>query len=718
MTHTAIPQSDPRDIQAERARGLAWSQTLYTWAHSHTYEHVDGETLTLEPIAVLNVDAEHPFPTSQNLNAIQFFDISTTLIDLIGLIITNLADLADVGAVRLDDPPPDSFEPAPASGADRHTGLRGELGGKIAGLVEHVAHDVENVVHDVEYAVHDVERVAHDVALGYDALKDLVGRLSGLRQEITQLFQSIDRMFAQSHPLPPNVSADLGQLLNKLSGRLINLLYGSEVFAPVLERAGLRGKASSIEAYGNQFQTIVVPNVEGDSMTDATFARMRIAGPNPLLLTRVRSALPDNFPVSPRRFKELTGYGLDEAIASGRAYLVDYAPLAALVAGEGFAGQKYTCAPLALFALSEDREVLSPVAIQLGQNSDDQTPVFYPDQGTAWEIAKIHVQSADGNYHELISHLGLTHLLIEPFAVATHRNLAQRHPVFLLLLPHFQGTLFINWSALVSLIAPGGAVDSLLAGTIESDWRVTTHAVKTVNFNDHLLPKNLKDRGVDDLALLPGYPYRDDATLLWKAIETWVGDYLHIYYKTDADVVGDWELQSWFRDLVSSKGGCVNGLGELGEGGERGLFTIAYLTRVLTMVIFTSSVQHATVNFPQLYVMSYAPAMPLATYAPPPTRLDPDLPPEAVLDHLPPLEMANYQLLLGHLLGNVYFTRLGQYDRHQRSSPWFKDPRVNAPLEQFQRNLVEIEAAIAKRNLQRPLYETLLPSRIPQSINI
>ena len=50
-------------------------------------------------------------------------------------------------------------------------------------------------------------------------------------------------------------------------------------------------------------------------------------------------------------------------------------------------------------------------------------------------------------FHELISHLGRTHLLIEPFAVATKRVLPKSHPVSLVLLPHFVGTILINHAA-------------------------------------------------------------------------------------------------------------------------------------------------------------------------------------------------------------------------------------------------------------------------------
>jgi arachidonate 15-lipoxygenase len=43
---------------------------------------------------------------------------------------------------------------------------------------------------------------------------------------------------------------------------------------------------------------------------------------------------------------------------------------------------------------------------------------------------------------------------------------------------------------------------------------------------------------------------------------------------------------------------------------------------------------------------------------------------------------------------------------------------VQAPLQAFQKALQQIEEMINQRNQERPPYEFLLPSKIPQSINI
>ena len=55
----------------------------------------------------------------------------------------------------------------------------------------------------------------------------------------------------------------------------------------------------------------------------------------------------------------------------------------------------------------------------------------------------------------------------------------------------------------------------------------------------------------------------------------------------------------------------------MGQDGQ--VQTQDYLADAVTLIIFTASAQHAAVNYPQSFIMSYAPAMPLTGYAPAPS---------------------------------------------------------------------------------------------------
>ncbi|MBC6423404.1 MAG: hypothetical protein GDA38_19225 [Hormoscilla sp. SP12CHS1] len=86
-------------------------------------------------------------------------------------------------------------------------------------------------------------------------------------------------------------------------------------------------------------------------------------------------------------------------------------------------------------------------------------------------IAKIVAQMAEFTIFELIRHLGQTHLALEPIALATARELAQNHPLHVLLQPHFELTMAIDAFGDRVLVNPGGGVDLILPGILDSRVR-------------------------------------------------------------------------------------------------------------------------------------------------------------------------------------------------------------------------------------------------------
>lgn len=467
--------------------------------------------------------------------------------------------------------------------------------------------------------------------------------------------------------------------------------------------------------YRELFQTLTLPGIGWTFQDDAEFARLRVAGPNAVLIKRI-AALPENFALTAERYAAVVaGDDLATALAAGRVYLCDYAALNKLVPGSYQGQAKYAYRPLALFAVPPGGASLVPVAIQCGQDGGSDpvfTPTVRPDEQWGWDIAKFIVQVADGNYHELVAHLAHTHLVIEALALATRRHLAEVHPLWALLVPHYEGTLFINNAAATSLITPGGPIDHIFAGTIASSQAQAVAARLEFDFTRRMLPHDLKERGVDDAGALPDYPYRDDALLVWQAIQQWVSGYVGLYFASDADVAGDPELSAWCAEL--------QGAGQLK--GFPTLTTVAGLIDACTMILFTCSAQHAAVNFPQKDVMEFAPAVTGAGWqAAPLERQGHDR--TDWLDYMPPLAPALQQLETLYLLGSLHYRPLGTYQSRDFPYPaWFQDPRVTGaegPLVRFQASLQGVEQRIVARNAQRRVaYPYLLPSRIPTSTNI
>ncbi len=477
---------------------------------------------------------------------------------------------------------------------------------------------------------------------------------------------------------------------------------------------------NSLQQYNNLFKEIKLPKIAHNFQEDEMFAYMRVAGYNPVMIERVKTAnslnsLINKFPVTEAQYQEVMGVddSLVEAVEDGRLYLADYQILQGSANGTFPKEQKYLYAPLALFAVpkgSDSSRLMRPVAIQCSQNPEDQPIVTPKSDKYAWLFAKTIVQIADANFHEAVSHLGRTHLFVGRFAIATHRQLPDNHPLSLLLRPHFQGTLAINDAAQEFLVSPGGGVDELLSATIDNSRTLVEADLQNYSFNQAMLPKQLEKRGVDDTDKLPVYPYRDDALQIWKAIQNWVSDYLSIYYKNDQAVQSDTYLQQWAKEAKAYDGARVHDFGE--QDGDTPILTLNYLIDAVTLIIFTASAQHAAVNFPQKDIMSYMPAVPLAGYQPT-SILKGKVSEQDYLKLLPPLKQAGGQLNLLYLLGSVYYTKLGYYEDN-----YFQHPSVETALKKFQKNLQEIETKITLRNQICYTYEYLLPSRIPQSINI
>jgi arachidonate 15-lipoxygenase len=275
----------------------------------------------------------------------------------------------------------------------------------------------------------------------------------------------------------------------------------------------------------------------------------------------------------------------------------------------------------------------------------------------------------------------------------------------MLLLPHFEGTILINWGAQKALVNDGGPFDKLFSGTMETNRELVAKRLQR-SFNDSMLPHDLDARAVNNKHLF--YPYRDDASKLWKVIKQWVGTYLSTYYMSDAEVAEDAELQAWAKEL--SNDGRVQGFGNDGSGE---ISTFEYLEDALTMIIFTSSAQHAAVNFSQKDFGGYTPNMPSAGYTPAPTHKDKTK--QDWLDLLPPINLSESQINLAQLLSGVNYTTLGHYNWF-----YFWDYRLLVPQWKFKSRLKKIELEIQARNAKSTVikYDYLLPSKIPQSINI
>lgn len=462
----------------------------------------------------------------------------------------------------------------------------------------------------------------------------------------------------------------------------------------------------SLKVFDRYYPLWEEPAVVDRFGSDLEFGRQRLNGLNPVLVKRCNQ-IPDNFPVTEDTVEGLLDKGdsLEKAAATNRLYLLDHQAVGGIKVKNG-----YLAIPLTLFYCNKKGQFL-PVAIQLEQDPGPTVPIFTPkDPYWLWTTAKTYVQAADATYHEVASHLLRTHLVMETFAVATHRHLHERHPMFQLLAPHFHATMAINNSARDVMLACGGPIDKTLSLGAEGSIELLKKEYANWDFSLCDLPQDIIDRGLDDRKAMPLNFYRDDGLLVWEAIARYVTNVVEFWYKSDADVAADAELQAWFAELDSPEIGKVKGLPEGGSAS-----TLLTVKTTMTRIIFTCTAEHSSVNNGQYEMFGYPPNVPGSMYEPwPTTKADP-LSEEDFVSRLPNHKRCAAQMQMVYLLSQPTRWNIGDFEK----SYFHACPGFWQHVRSFREELEEISETIAKRNkgLEFP-YVYMDPKQISESIAI
>jgi len=406
----------------------------------------------------------------------------------------------------------------------------------------------------------------------------------------------------------------------------------------------------------------------------------------------------------------------DSGIAAGKLFAADYEELkdaGHTPAAVGAYSGEVPMAPIALFVRAQTHGGFEPVAIQL-----DQAPTaecYFPDGSTNWLVARSFAQAASYQLTQVVYHLTLHHLIEEAFALATTRQFPACHPLHPLLGYHFSGLMPINTGTISQFF--GQATQTyLLAGRTGAE-RLLNARYARWGFDQLDFVADLKRRGVDDSALLPYYPHRDDLLLHWDLLRDYTRDYLAMFYgdpdesrsRADENVSRDFELQAWAAELSRDAGGRGNV-----PGFPPRITTFAALHKVVHQLIFTAGPHHASLNFSQLDYGAFVPNMPAAAYLRPPVTGGGE---GALLNLMPPAPQSISQTTMTHQ-AEYYMGQLLDY------SNYFCGPchsRTRSLIERYRSKLMgEVTETIRARNLERERqgslpYIYVLPVNVPNS---
>ncbi|KAG6726748.1 hypothetical protein I3842_02G095000 [Carya illinoinensis] len=478
--------------------------------------------------------------------------------------------------------------------------------------------------------------------------------------------------------------------------------------------------------------------------TDEEFAREMLAGVNPVIISRLEK-FPPTSELDPKVYgnqnstireehieKNLKGLTVDRAIKNNRLFILDHhdALMPYLTRINSTTTKTYATRTLLLL---RDDGTLKPLAIELslphpqGEAHGAVSMVFTPAEegveGSLWQLAKAYAAVNDSGYHQLISHWLNTHAVIEPFVIATNRQLSVLHPIYKLLHTHFRDTMHINALARQILINAGGVLERTVFPA-KFAMEMSAFVYKNWEFTEQALPADLLKRGiaVPDSSyphglrlLIEDYPYAVDGLAIWSAIENWVREYCSFYYPTDDTVQDDSELQSWWMEIRNK-----------GHGDKKDepwwpeMHTRAELVQVCTIIIWVASALHAAVNFGQYPYAGFLPNRPTVSrrFIPEPGTSEyvellsnPDL---AFLKTI----TAQFQTLLGVSLIEMLSrhstdeTYLGQRD----NPDWTSDAEPIAAFERFRNKLIEIENRIMEMNNDRRWKNRVGPVKVPYTL--
>ncbi|EIE19399.1 Lipoxigenase, partial [Coccomyxa subellipsoidea C-169] len=550
------------------------------------------------------------------------------------------------------------------------------------------------------------------------AASTVITQLFDAKPEITKFadFAAVDRIYARGtdkSPIPKEKQAIIDKiddspfefsrdklrdafnnfpqdLRNIITSRLIESETKPGLVARVLDQFGIDNalKEKVEDFMGGLVATWPLPKVRDRRprtwQSDEEVGRQAVAGCNPFTIQRADKEFLSITKITDTDVTGLLdGLTLEEAAAEGRLFWQNYYDvLADQVAPKvkDFAKGGHQYAGRGLFFKNKDTGALPIVAIELREPNTNDFRIFTPNNVRleVWQLAKAVYSTLDAASHQLVSHFGETHAVMEPFAIATRRQLSAMHPVYQLILPHFRYTFNINSSARGNLINAKGVVESVFTPgplSMELSARVYGDIWK---FEEQSLPGDLIARGIAKreegklVLLLDDYPFAEDGLL----------------------VTDDVELTAWYKEAREE------GHPDKKEGWIE-LTDTASLVEILATIAWIGSGHHAAVNFDQYMYYGYMPNKPsFVSHAIP----LPDSPEEkALLDDFEfeflrtlsdPIRAVQTMLLV-KLLSNH------SQDEEYLAGPeneWITDPKAVALRKKFEDAMAAAEQLMIKRN--------------------
>ncbi|KAL2613077.1 hypothetical protein R1flu_024769 [Riccia fluitans] len=490
----------------------------------------------------------------------------------------------------------------------------------------------------------------------------------------------------------------------------------------------------------------VVKNDAKAWMDDEEYGRQTLAGINPCVIRAVKE-FPPKSSLNPQQWGPATaltekdlqpyleGLTVQEAISAKRLFIVDYRDIFLPYIERINKTSSKAYAPRTYF-FSTSKGTMKPVAIELSlppiQSKPASNRVFTPPikkddkNHYFWELAKAHAACIDFGYHELISHWLESHAVMEPFVLATHRNLSTLHPVHTLLLPMYKNTLKINSAARSALINANGIIETGFSpGQYSMEMSSKVYGA-VWRFDHQAFPADLVARGMAEPAdasqpggvklVMDDYPFAKDGLEMWDAIYSYIGKYLNIVYNgSDAAVQNDAELQAWWKEAVQ-----VGHADKKDEPWWPKANSIKSLTDICATIAWIAGPHHAAVNFGQYAYAGFMPNRPSEC-----KKLIPEKGSKEETKMLADPEAWFLSTLTSQTSTTIVITVLEllsthavdeEYQGKRLHDNWTSNPDVKAAFSEFSVKMEALQKRLEQRNTDPNLVNRSGPAKVPYTL--
>merc|ERR1719376_298202 len=446
-----------------------------------------------------------------------------------------------------------------------------------------------------------------------------------------------------------------------------------------------------------------------DWKTDEVFGWQILNGVYPLSFKVVKK-IPSYFNVTDDDVKDLLrcGTSIESEIKAERLYYADFHEMFSQNVGlvNSLRADGKPCEvphAVCLYYINEEDNFV-PICIQLKPN--DRSYLHTADKDSLdWLLAKMWVRNCMVSIHEWKYHYLCTHGFPEPFMVAAFRCLSTSHPIYKLLRPHLRTVNSVNQKGREVLIPKDSFINVLSFDSLS----VITTFYKKLTLDDLDIPKVLHKYGVANK--IPEYHYAQDTMKVWEIIRNYITGIVNLFYKSDKDIVEDSELQEFAHESALFGFGWQD---KNTRGVPSQFKTREELINLVTVVVATSSAQHAAVNFGQWDHNKFIPMNPPIMVQPPHKKGEGTM--NRIMESLP-----RGSLVVPHL-ATMY--ALSQYFEDQDylgdvPETWFFEHEAKVIQNKFQSDLKLLDIEIEERNKKEfRKYTYQMPRNIPNSVGV